>query len=49
MLNGYDTILGVYKSDGDLDFLGSRNKYVIREINGDLYRIEYDDRITQSN
>ena len=44
----YDTILGVYENNGD-DFFVSRNKYVIREINGRLYRIEYDDRGAQSD
>ena len=46
--SGYDTILGVYEG-GDKDFFVSPNKYVIREINGRLYRIEYDDRLAQSD
>ena len=43
-LGGYDTILGVYENNGDVSFYSSPNKYVIREINGRLYRIEYDDK-----
>ena len=45
--SGYDTILGVYESGSD--FFVSPNKYVIREINGRLYRIEYDDSSAQVN
>ena len=47
--SGYETILGVYENNGDEDFFVSPNKYVIREINGRLYRIEYDDRNAQSD
>lgn len=46
---GYETILGVYENNGDVSFYNSPNKYVIREINGRLYRVEYDDRISQSD
>lgn len=46
--SGYDTILGVYENNGDA-FYVSPNKYVIREINGRLYRIEYDDRNAQND
>ena len=49
MPSGYDTILGVYEGGGSEDFFGSTNKYVIREINGRLYRIEYDDSSAQDN
>lgn len=41
----YDTILAIYKYDKTDDFYASKNEYVIREINGELYRIEYDDRL----
>lgn len=41
----YDTILVIYKYDKTDDFYASKNEYVIREINGELYRIEYDDRL----
>ena len=47
--SGYDTILGVYEGNGSEDFFGSANKYVIRKINGKLYRIEYNDSNAQDN
>ena len=47
--SSYDTILGVYEDSGTGDFFISVNKYVICEINGRRYRIEYDDKIAQSN
>lgn len=37
----YRTITGIYPQTGDNDFYDSPNEYVIREINGKLYRIEY--------
>lgn len=37
----YRTISGVYKQRGAEDFFVSDNEYVIREIDGTLYRIEY--------
>ncbi len=37
----YSTISGIYKQSGSEDFFVSDNEYVIREINGSLYRIEY--------
>ncbi|MBE6794936.1 MAG: HAMP domain-containing histidine kinase [Ruminococcaceae bacterium] len=37
----YTTISGVYKQSTNKDFFISDNEYVIREINGSLYRIEY--------
>ena len=45
----FETIIGVYENNGGEDFYGSPNEYVICEINGRLYRIEYDDKISQSN
>lgn len=47
--DNYDTILGVYQYDADRNFYSSENEYVIREINGELYRIEYDDTISDNN
>ena len=37
----YRTITGIYPQTGDNSFYNSPNEYVIREINGKLYRIEY--------
>lgn len=37
----YRTITGIYKQNSEEDFFVSENEYVIREIHGDLYRIEY--------
>ena len=37
----YRTITGIYPQTGDNGFYDSANEYVIREINGKLYRIEY--------
>lgn len=45
----YDTILGIYKYNKTDDFYTSQNEYVIREINGELYRIEYDDRFSSDS
>lgn len=45
----YKMILGIYEYDTDKNFYNSENEYVIREINGTLYRIEYDDEISDNN
>ena len=37
----YSTISGIYNQSGNEDFFVSDNEYVIREIDGTLYRIEY--------
>ena len=37
----YTTIIGIYEQSGDEDFFTSENEYLIREVNGSLYRIEY--------
>lgn len=37
----YTTVSGIYKQSGNEDFFISESEYVIREINGELYRIEY--------
>lgn len=37
----YSTISGIYKQNGNEDFFVSDNEYVIRGIDGTLYRIEY--------
>lgn len=39
--NDYTTVNGIYKQNGEADFFLSDNEYVIREINGELYRIDY--------
>ena len=45
----YPNILGIYEYDGSEDFWLSGNEYVIRSINGTLYRIEYSDRKVVNN
>ena len=45
----YSTISGVYKQSDDKDFFVSEREYVIREINGTLYRIEYYKETEKSN
>ncbi|MDE6519076.1 MAG: HAMP domain-containing histidine kinase [Ruminococcus sp.] len=45
----YSTILGIYEYDADRNFYNTKNEYVIREINGTLYRIEYNDKINDSS
>lgn len=46
----YSTIIGIYKQkDADKDFFTSKNDYVISEIDGDLYRIEYSKEIKNTN
>ena len=37
----YTTIIGIYEQSGDEDFFTSENEYLIRKVNGSLYRIEY--------
>ncbi len=44
----YTTISGVYKQSTNEDFFVSDNEYVIREIDGSLYRIEYAEQGEQS-
>ena len=39
--DNYSTISGIYKQGDEEDFFISDNNYVIREIDGELYRIEY--------
>lgn len=39
--DNYSTILGIYKQNDTENFFERENEYVIREINGSLYRIEY--------
>ena len=39
----YDNILGICEYNDSSDFYSSDNEYVMREINGKLYRIEYND------
>lgn len=42
--DNYDNIISVTISDGSPQFYSSANEYVIREINGTIYRIEYSDK-----
>ncbi|MDE6424595.1 MAG: HAMP domain-containing histidine kinase [Ruminococcus sp.] len=45
----YKTILGIYEYVTDEDFYSSENKYLIKNINNKLYRIEYDDTTEDRN
>lgn len=45
----YDTISDVYEYHSEPDFYNSPNAYVIREINGKLYRIEYHNNTNQND
>lgn len=47
-IEDYNAILAIYKYDNSdkENFCKSENKYVIRNINNSLYRIEYNDNIT---
>lgn len=47
--DNYSTILGIYEYDADRNFYNTKNEYVIREINGTLYRIEYKNKINDNN
>ncbi len=46
-LDNYQTIAGVFENQND-SLYNSENLYVIREINGRLYRIEYKEQIQSS-
>lgn len=39
----YDNITGIYRYDGSSSFFDTDSEYAVREINGELYRIEYSD------
>ncbi|SEK35096.1 Signal transduction histidine kinase [Ruminococcus sp. YRD2003] len=43
------TVDAIVKNDGDEDFFRSDGEYLIREINGELYRIDYTDDKSSSN
>ncbi len=45
----YSTVSGIYKQSGVDDFFVSDNEYVIREIDGSLYRIEYLEQTENTN
>ncbi len=45
----YSTVSGVYKQSGSDDFFVSKSEYVIREIDGELYRIEYFEQTETTN
>ena len=45
----YANITGIFEYDGSDDFYSSENEYLIREINGKLYRIEYTDKPRKSS
>lgn len=40
-IGAYETIVGIFRQTDGEDIYSSRNDYVIREIGGKLYRIEY--------
>ncbi len=46
--DNYQTIAGVYENQND-NFYDSENPYVIREISGKLYRIEYKEEIRSNS
>ena len=43
-VGAYETIIGIYSQSDGGDLYNSANEYVIREINGKLYRIEYSEK-----
>ncbi|MEE1218386.1 MAG: HAMP domain-containing sensor histidine kinase [Ruminococcus sp.] len=45
----YTTVLGIYKQNDKDDFFVSENEYVIREIDGALYRIDYFEKTDSVN
>ncbi|MBQ8538909.1 MAG: HAMP domain-containing histidine kinase [Ruminococcus sp.] len=45
----YNTITGVYKYNSDSDFFKSESDYVIREIDGTMYRIDYYEELSNTN
>lgn len=45
----YNTITGVYKYNSDCDFFKSESDYVIREIDGTMYRIDYYEELSNTN
>lgn len=45
----YANITGIFEYDGSDDFYSSEKEYLIREINGKLYRIEYTDKPRKSS
>ncbi|MCM1133722.1 MAG: HAMP domain-containing histidine kinase [Ruminococcus flavefaciens] len=47
--DSYDSIVGIYKYNTADDFYNSGNEYVIRNIGGTLYRIEYNNGIADNN
>ncbi len=47
--DAYADITEIFEYDGSDDFYSSENEYLIREINGKLYRIEYKDKPQKSS
>ena len=45
----YTEVTGIFRQKGEDDFFLSKNKYVIREIGSELYRIEYIEQKTETN
>jgi signal transduction histidine kinase len=45
----YTTVSGIYKQTDSVDFFVSESEYVIREIDGELYRIEYFEEIEETD
>ena len=45
----YSTITGIYKHNGKSDFFETQSDYVVREIDGTLYRIDYFEELDTTN
>lgn len=45
----YPDIISISADDGSKEFYSSENEYVMREINGTIYRIEYSDKAKKQN
>lgn len=48
-IENYKTILGISEYNQSDEFYNAKNEYVIRKINGILYRIEYDNTVGDRN
>ena len=47
--DNYSTVTGIYRQNGEEDFFLCENEYVIREVDGNLYRIEYFEETRKTN
>lgn len=48
-IDKYNTVTGVYKQNWEDDFFVSDSEYVIRVIDGELYRFEYSEETKETN